>query len=89
MSKVPSGSYTLKVAFGNDWNPNLISPCGSKGFFDSNVSYSTSDGYSDVINVETTNDGYSIRYSTHTITLYPVANGNMSQRGIDANQFFR
>ena len=88
MSQVPSGSYTLKVAFGNDWNPTLISPCGSKGFFESNVSYSASDGYNDAIIIETINDGYSIRYSTNTITLQPVANGNMSQRGIDASQFF-
>ena len=88
MSKVPSGNYTLKIAFGNDWNPNLTSPCGSKGFFESNVSYSASDGDNDAINIETFNDGYTIRYSTHTITLYPVVNGNMSQREIDATQFF-
>lgn len=88
MSQVPSGSYTLKVAFGNDWNPTLISPCGSKGFFESDVSYSASDGYNDAIIIETINDGYSIRYSTNIITLQPVANGNMSQRGIDASQFF-
>lgn len=88
MSNVPVGTYYIKVLYGNDWNPTLTSPCGSQGFFDSDVNFSVSDGFSNAINVETSNDGYSIRYSTHTITLHPVANGNMSQRGIDASQFF-
>ena len=88
MSNVPVGTYYVKALYGNDWNPTLPSPCGSAGFFESDVSFSVSDGYSDAINVETSDDGYSTRYSTHTITLYPVANGNMSQRDIDASQFF-
>ncbi|CAN5458689.1 hypothetical protein BH09BAC4_BH09BAC4_38600 [soil metagenome] len=88
MSNVPVGMYYVKALYGNDWNPNLISPCGSKGFFESDISFSASDGYNDTINIETSNDGYAIHYSTHTITLQPVINGNMSQHDIDASQFF-
>ena len=84
MSNVPEGEYTIKTVFGNDWNPNLKSPCGSKGFFESNVSYSISDGLNGVLSISNIFN----TYSTYTVTLYTVANGNMSQRNISAEQFF-
>ena len=85
MSSIPSGSYVLKTVYGNDWNPNIQSPCGSSGFFESNVSYGISEKINDVLNFS---NSYG-NYSTYTTTLYTVANGNMSQRSAETNEIFK
>ncbi|MBO9204208.1 MULTISPECIES: hypothetical protein [Niastella] len=84
MTNVPSGTYYLKVYYGNDWNPKLENFCGTKGAFESDVHFSKSDNYSDRITVE--NSDYS--YTTGSITLYTVANGNMSTKQTSESDFF-
>jgi hypothetical protein len=84
MNNIPSGTYYLKVYYGNDWNPSLENFCGTKGAFESDTHFSKSDRYSDYITVE--NSDYS--YTTGTITLYSVANGNMSTQSTSESDFF-
>lgn len=84
MSSIPSGTYYLKVFYGNDWNPTLQNVCGTKGTFETDAHFSKSEGRSDWIEVE--NSDYS--YTTGEITLYTVDNGNMSQSPINEQSFF-
>ncbi|MFD0837376.1 J domain-containing protein [Mariniflexile aquimaris] len=84
MSKIPSGTYYIKVYYGNDWNPNKKNFCGINGAFERNVSFSKSDKIGDQIRIENT----SRSYTTGTITLYAVENGNMTTESIDEEDFF-
>lgn len=84
MSKIPSGTYYIKVYYGNDWNPNKKNFCGINGAFERNVSFSKSDKIGDLIKIENT----STSYTTGTITLYAVENGNMSTENINEEDFF-
>ncbi len=84
MSKIPSGTYYIKVYYGNDWNPKKENFCGSKGAFEKNVTFSKSDRIGDKIIIENT----SRSYTTGTITLYAVENGNMSTQTIKEKDFF-
>ena len=70
--------------YGNDWNPNIRNFCGINGAFESNVSFSKSDKIGDQIKIENT----SRSYTTGTITLYAVENGNMTTEIIDEEDFF-
>lgn len=85
MSKIPSGNYYIKVYYGNDWNPNKINFCNINGAFENNVHFSKSDNQGDIISVE--NSSYS--YTTGSITLYTVENGNMSSENINESEFFQ
>lgn len=85
MNKIPSGSYIIKVYYGNDWNPQKENFCGSHGGFNYDESFSISDNPSDLVNIENSNQGY----TTGSITLYKVANGNMGSRKISENDFFK
>lgn len=85
MSRIPAGSYYLKVFYGRDWNPKRKSACGTRGYFDTDQRFSESRAADDSVNIEVS--GYS--YTTGTMTLYSVAGGNMAQQSIDANEFFR
>jgi hypothetical protein len=84
MNNIPSGTYYLKVYYGNDWNPNKENFCGTLGAFDTHGHFSKSDSPSDYI--EVSNTDYS--YTTGSITLYSVANGNMSTEATTAAEFF-
>jgi hypothetical protein len=84
MNKIPSGTYYLKVYYGNDWNPTKTNFCGTNGAFDSDEHFSKSDNYSDYIEIENTENSY----TTGEITLYTVANGNMSTERVSAAEFF-
>jgi len=84
MESIPSGTYYLKVFYGNDWNPTLKNVCGTKGSFETDVHFSKSEDRSDWIEVQNNYDSY----STGGITLYTVANGNMSQSPINEESFF-
>ncbi len=84
MENIPSGRYYLKVFYGNDWNPNITNVCGTKGSFETDAHFSKSDSWDDQIEVN--NSDYS--YTTGEITLYTVANGNMSQSPINEQSFF-
>lgn len=84
MRKIPSGTYFLKVYYGNDWNSEKTNFCNSKGGFNFDESFSKSDGVGDLIDIENTGRSY----TTGTITLYKVANGNMSSEQINQSEFF-
>ena len=83
MTHVPRGSYYIKGFYGTDWNPTRRSACGTKGYFDSNQSFTASPD--DAFEMISDARGF----STNTITLYGVANGNMSQQPLSAEQFFQ
>ncbi len=85
VTSIPTGTYTIKGYYGNDWNPNKQNFCGTKGGFDNSEHFSKSDGIGDLINIENS----SRSYTTGTITLYSVANGNMGTQSINENEFFK
>jgi len=85
MSNVPSGTYYLKVYYGNDWNPTKTNFCGTLGAFDSEVHFSKSDNPKDYIEIVNGSSGY----STWTITLYSVLNGNMATEPTNESDFFK
>ena len=85
MSNVPIGTYYIKVYYGNDWNPTKTNFCGTLGAFDSDEHFSKSDNPNDYIEISNTEAGY----STWTITLYSVANGNMSTQSTNESDFFK
>lgn len=85
MSNVPTGTYYLKVYYGNDWNPTKTNFCGTLGAFDSDAHYSKSDNPKDYIEIVNGSSGY----STWTITLYSVLNGNMSTEPTNESDFFK
>ena len=84
MSKLPTGTYFLKIYKGNDWNPTKINICGTKGEFDTDADFSTSDKPEDHIRITNSRNGY----TTGSITLYGVSNGNMSTAPITEESFF-
>ena len=83
MSRVPRGTYYIKGFYGNDWNPTRRSACGTAGYFDSNQQFSASPD--DTFEMVSNGRGF----STNTITLYGVENGNMAQQPLSAEQFFQ
>jgi len=85
-----SGRTIRNVFYGNNWNPNKTINNGQiVGAFDSNLSYSISDNSNDLITVKTTEDHTGVTYTTGTITLYSVYNGNLQQRKISSSEFFK
>lgn len=78
MTGVPDGTYYLKWMTGSDWSPN-IKVGKLKGGFQTNMNFSESSSYKDWMSVS--------GYQEWTITLYSVSNGNMSQKGINKEQF--
>jgi hypothetical protein len=85
MTNIPNGTYYIKAFYGKDWNPNKTMNNGQiKGGFDTDFHFSKSDGYSDRLTLS--DNGY--QYSTYSVTLYSVLNGNMSQKDINETEFF-
>ncbi|WP_019989818.1 hypothetical protein [Rudanella lutea] len=84
MSRIPTGIYYLKVYYGKDWNPLKENFCGTTGGFETEEHFSKSDDPSDYLQVE--NSEYS--YTTGSVTLYAVPNGNMSSQPTNASDFF-
>ena len=85
MTAIPSGTYYLRVYYGNDWNPEKENFCGTKGGFNKDENFSKSDNKNDYIVVENSSYGY----TTYSITLYSVVNGNMGSEKINASEFFK
>ena len=81
ISNIAQGYYKIRVLYGNDWNPTLENSCGSKGNFESDVSFSEFDGQQ---YFEDNGSGYTIA----TITLYTVSGGNASTSSISQSEFF-
>lgn len=85
MNKIPTGTYYMKVYYGNDWDPNQMNFCRKKGGFKRDENFSKSDGISDLIKIENTKSYYTVG----TITLYKVSNGNMQSEPINQSEFFK
>jgi len=81
MGNIVRGNYKIRVLYGNDWNPTLENFCGTKGNFESDVSFSEFDGTK---YFEDTYDGYTVA----TLTLYAVVGGNASTSRISQSDFF-
>ncbi|GHT33190.1 hypothetical protein FACS189434_06740 [Bacteroidia bacterium] len=81
IDNIMQGNYKIRVFYGNDWNPELENPCGVKGFFESDVSFSEFD------RTEYFQDSYD-GYTIATVTLYTVAGGNASTSKINQSTFF-
>jgi hypothetical protein len=84
MESIPKGVYYIKVYYGNKWNATMENFCGTTGKFEENERFSKSDEPNDYIIIQNT----SRSYTTGTITLYQVVNGNMSSEEINAQEFF-
>ena len=90
MTNIPEGIYKVKTFSGNNWNPEkTMNQGGINGVFDTDLSFSISDKPSDLVQMSITETGEGISYSTGEITLYTVSNGNMQQRNINSDEFFR
>jgi hypothetical protein len=90
MTNIPEGVYKVKVFYGNDWNPEKTLKNGAiRGSFDTDQSYSLSDKPDDLILMKITETYNSISYTTGEITLYTISNGNMNQRNINSDEFFK
>lgn len=90
MTNIPEGIYKVKTFFGNDWNPEMTLNNGEiNGAFDTDLNFSISDKPSDLIQMSITETGDGISYSTGEITLYTVSHGNMQQRNINSDEFFK
>lgn len=88
MNFIPKGEYTIRVMFGNSWNPNKDNGSGyPKGGFMKNISFMKSKDY-ETFNCwpEETYDG--INYPTYSVTLHKVSNGNMNTEKINKSEFF-
>jgi hypothetical protein len=82
MDNIAQGYYKIRVFYGNDWNPTLENSCGTKGNFETDVSFSEFDGQ------QYFEDSYD-SYTVATITLYTVAGGNASTSRISQSEFFK
>lgn len=78
---IAQGYYKIRVFYGNDWNPNINNQCGSRGNFESDISFTEFDGQQ---YFEDSYDGY----TTLTVTLYSIINGNASMSTIKPSDFF-
>jgi len=81
MENISQGNYKIRVFYGNDWNPTLENPCGTKGNFETDISFSEFDNTE---YFEDCDNGYTIE----TVTLYTVAGGNASTSRISQSDFF-
>jgi len=81
MDNISQGSYKIKVFYGNNWNPELENPCGTIGFFESDVNFSEFDG------TEYFEDSYE-GYTIASITLYTVEGGDATTSMISQSDFF-
>lgn len=81
MDNIAQGNYKIRVFYGNNWNPNLENTCGTKGFFESDVSFSEFDRTE---YFEDSDEGYTVA----TVTLYTVSGGNASTSKISQSSFF-
>lgn len=90
MTNIPEGVYMVKIFYGNDWNPEKTINNGAiRGAFSSDQSFSQSDKPDDLIRMKITEMYNGISFTTGEITLYTVSNGNMNQRNIKSDEFFK
>lgn len=88
LDNISKGKYSLKIMFGNNWyskkNNGENMP---KGGFMENVSYMKTPDNEFNFYPQEVSDG--INYPTYSVTLYKVANGNLSTENIDEEEFFK
>lgn len=82
MDNIQKVYYKIRVFYGNDWNPEVNSPCGSKGYFESDIHFSE---FEDTEFFEDDESGYTVA----TVTLYTVSGGNAQTTSISQSDFFR
>jgi len=81
LSSIAQDRYKIRVFYGNDWNPTIKNPCGTAGYFESDISFSEFD------KSEYFEDNES-GHTAATITLYVVSGGNASTSTINKSEFF-
>jgi hypothetical protein len=82
IDNIARGYYEIRVFHGNDWNPTLDNPCGSRGNFESDISFSEFDGQQYF-------EDNGEEYTVATVTLYTVAGGNARTSSISQSKFFK
>ena len=82
LTGIRQGSYKIQVLYGENWSPNVASPCGSIGFFE------IDDGYDETENAIFLTDGGG-RYSNDRYTLHAVIGGNSKSKKISKREFFK
>lgn len=88
MNFIPKGEYTIRVMFGNSWNPNKDNGSGyPKGGFMKNISFMKSKDY-DTFDCWPEETYGGINYPTYSVTLHKVSNGNMNTENINKSEFF-
>jgi len=89
MRNIPDGIYYSKVFYGNSWNPNKVLLNGKiNGGFEEDMSMQVFKNNNDLMVLKQYEDFIGTHYSTYEITLYPVANGNMTGKKIGVDDFF-
>jgi hypothetical protein len=89
IKQIPKGIYKMKCYYGNDWEPSQNNGTGFPvGGFKRNISFTTPSSSKDYFDMhkEETHNGYN--YSTYTVTLHKVVDGNMQTKSISKNDFF-
>jgi curved DNA-binding protein CbpA len=89
ITQIPEGTYKMKCYYGNEWDSGLNSGVGFPiGGFKRNASFEMPSSSKDYFEMqkEETHEGYN--YSTYTVTLHKVVNGNMHTKDISKNDFF-
>jgi hypothetical protein len=81
MDNIKQGYYKIRVFYGNDWNPTRDNPCGTKGNFESDTSFSEFDGQQYF-------EDNSKHYTVAAITLHTVEGGNAPTSKIKQEDFF-
>lgn len=85
IKNVPTGTYYLKVYYGNDWNPRLLNILGKRGAFESDVRYVTANDSQNYITLYN-ND---FTYSTETIKLDGADQGNVRVNQSTEGDFYQ
>jgi hypothetical protein len=81
LPNIPQGSYKIRVFYGNDWNPEIMNDCGTKGSFQNDVQYTE---FQDEYYFKDTENGYTVA----TLKLFPVVGGNATSSPIEKKDFF-
>ena len=89
MTKIPNGTYMVKVFYGNDCNPDKVLANGKiVGGYNFDESFSISDDHTDLLKLNQYESSDGINYSVYEVMLFTVQNGNMDQRKISEDEFF-
>jgi hypothetical protein len=85
LTSVPDGLYSLIWFYGTNWNPDTLLLGDVKGYFDNDVGFSKSDEPSDLLRLKKEGNVF----SSYSIKLFSIPNGNMETKGTNQNEFFK